>query len=97
MPRILAVTGLALAWGIPGALAVEPIPVRDWPSARFRDAAPAQPPCSCRGPAGSVEVGQEMCIATATGGRRARCVMVMNNTSWDVTTETCGSVAFLGR
>ena len=62
---------------------------RDWPSAPLRGMDPAQPPCTCRAPGQEVVVEQEICLATPTGGRRARCVMVLNNTSWDISREPC--------
>jgi hypothetical protein len=68
---------------------------RDWPSTPFRGAGPAPPPCTCRGPGAEAAVGDEVCLATPAGGRRARCVMALNNTSWDITTETCGTTASL--
>lgn len=68
---------------------------RSWPSAPFRGIAPANPPCTCRAPGLEAEVGQDVCLQTPTGGRRARCVMVLNNTSWSVGSEACGAVASL--
>ena len=64
---------------------------RTWPSQPRRGTAPAPPPCTCRGPAVEVAVGEEACLATGEGGRRARCVMVENNTSWAFGGETCPS------
>ena len=63
----------------------------------FRFAASEAAPCTCRGSGGPVEVGQETCLITPSGGRRARCVMVQNNTSWTISTEGCGASASLGR
>lgn len=68
---------------------------RAWPSAPFRGLAPENPPCTCRAPGLEAEVGQDVCLATPTGGRRARCVMVQNNPSWAFGTEPCGAVASL--
>ncbi|WP_375461574.1 hypothetical protein [uncultured Enterovirga sp.] len=68
---------------------------RAWPSAPFRGEAPDNPPCSCRAPGVEAEVGQDVCLATPTGGRRARCIMVQNNTSWAFGPEPCGAIASL--
>lgn len=63
---------------------------RDWPSAPYRGQLSAQPPCSCRTSTGKpVEVGQEACIRTGAGGKRALCALVVNNTSWQVGPVGC--------
>ncbi len=84
--RLLSLALVALLTVAESVVAEE----RTWPSERLRGRAPEQPACTCRSPAGSVEVGQELCLSTPDGGRRARCVMVLNNTSWTLSTETCG-------
>jgi hypothetical protein len=43
------------------------------------------PDCLCRAPNSVVRVGETACIS----GRVAYCVMVLNNTSWKLTDETC--------
>lgn len=69
----------------------------DWHSIPLRGTTPQLPPCTCRAPGASVALGDEACLFTPSGGRRARCVMVLNNTSWEISTETCGSTAALKR
>lgn len=81
---------LCLAALGPAALAAD----REWPSSRFRDGPHVPPPCTCRGPGSRVELGQEICLATPNGPRRARCVMVENVTSWAMSDETCGATTF---
>ena len=98
MGRVLFVFVAVASSSLPSlAPAEDGRPMRDWPSARLRGSTPEPPPCSCRGPTGSVLVGENACLTTPTGSRRARCVMVQNNTSWAVSTDTCGSVALLAR
>lgn len=80
-----AVGLLAAAIASPGAAEA-----RDWPSAPYRGQFSTQPPCSCRSSTGrSVEVGQEACLKTQSGGKRALCVLVVNNTSWQIGPDGC--------
>ena len=54
-------------------------------------AVPAEhaPDCTCRLEGRSVAVGATACLRTAEGPRVAQCDMVLNNTSWRITTRTC--------
>ena len=49
----------------------------------------AAPDCTCRFQGRDIQLGQSVCIDTASGPRMARCVNVLNNTSWEVTERTC--------
>lgn len=89
MRLILAVAGLIGA-ALPG-LAAD----REWPSKPLQGQVVEQPPCTCRSPGGAIELGREVCLATPSGGRRARCVMVLNNTSWSIADEGCATVSQL--
>jgi hypothetical protein len=59
--------------------------------AAAQQAAPAQhaPDCTCRFEGRSIAVGATACLRTAEGPRVAECGMVLNNTSWHITTRTC--------
>ena len=81
---------LCLAALGPGAMAAD----REWPSSRFRGTPHVPPPCTCRAPGSRADLGQEICLPTPNGPRRARCVMVENMTSWAVSDETCGATTF---
>jgi hypothetical protein len=46
--------------------------------------------CTCRGRDGfDFQLGALMCLNTANGPQLARCEMVLNNSSWKVTGESC--------
>jgi hypothetical protein len=47
------------------------------------------PDCTCRVEGRSIAVGATACLRTAEGPRVAECAMVLNNTSWRITTATC--------
>jgi hypothetical protein len=47
------------------------------------------PDCTCRVEGRSIAVGATACLRTAEGPRIAECAMVLNNTSWHITTTTC--------
>jgi hypothetical protein len=47
------------------------------------------PDCTCRVEGRSIAVGAMACLRTAEGPRVAECAMVLNNTSWRITTTTC--------
>jgi hypothetical protein len=47
------------------------------------------PDCTCRVEGRSIAVGATACLRTAEGPRVAECAMVLNNTSWRITTRTC--------
>ncbi len=49
----------------------------------------AAPNCTCRFQGQDIQLGQSVCINTANGPRMARCVRVLNNTSWEVTKGAC--------
>ena len=53
--------------------------------------APVQhaPDCTCRVEGRSIAVGATACLRTAEGPRVAECAMVLNNTSWRITTRAC--------
>ena len=53
-------------------------------------AATADSECKCRAPAGLFSLGEETCLQTSEGPRKATCVMVLNNTSWRIDTRPCG-------
>jgi hypothetical protein len=52
---------------------------------------PEQPPCTCRAGGQSFEMGATICLRTPEGSRMARCVMVINNPSWEPTDKSCPS------
>ena len=45
--------------------------------------------CSCRAQGRVFAVGEKACLRSADGPRLAQCGMVLNNTSWRFTAETC--------
>ena len=55
----------------------------------FDFAARAEPNCTCRARARSFELGQLVCLQTPKGPRIAVCVMVLNNTSWQISETPC--------
>ena len=65
---------------------------RAWPSAAYRGPLAALPPCTCRSPQGEIELGGEACLRTPAGPRQARCVLVLNNTSWALSETPCSPV-----
>ena len=54
-------------------------------------AARAEPACTCRAAGRSFELGQSVCLKTPAGPRIAVCVMVLNNTSWQISATPCVS------
>jgi len=51
--------------------------------------------CTCRGRNGTaVALGGYACLTTADGPRLARCEMVLNNSSWQSTGESCPMALF---
>ena len=51
---------------------------------------PAQTPdCSCRAQGRAFSVGETACLRSADGPRLAQCGMVLNNTSWRFTAQSC--------
>ncbi|NBN77900.1 hypothetical protein GWI72_06415 [Microvirga tunisiensis] len=46
-------------------------------------------PCICRAQGLDHEVGSTVCLRSAKGPRLARCVMVLNNTSWKFSDMPC--------
>jgi hypothetical protein len=46
-------------------------------------------PCTCRAMGQDVPLGQTVCLQTPAGARRATCEMVLNNTSWTISTDAC--------
>src|SRR5262249_1606011 len=59
-------------------------------------AAAAEPKCACRAQGHSFELGQWACVRTPNGPRIAICVMVLNNTSWQISDTPCVSAARAG-
>jgi hypothetical protein len=55
----------------------------------FVVAAGAEPNCTCRARGRSFELGQSACLQTPKGPRIAVCVMVLNNTSWQISETPC--------
>jgi hypothetical protein len=55
----------------------------------FDFAAYAAPNCTCRARGRSFELGQSACLQTPKGPRIAVCVMVLNNTSWQLSETPC--------
>jgi hypothetical protein len=45
--------------------------------------------CTCRAGGRNYELGQTACISTPQGFRLAVCGMVLNNTSWRISTDAC--------
>jgi hypothetical protein len=50
---------------------------------------PPLPPCTCRAQGQTYQMGETICLRTVEGTRLARCVMVLNNTSWQPTATPC--------
>ncbi|WP_460448914.1 hypothetical protein [Alsobacter sp. SYSU BS001988] len=50
---------------------------------------PPLPPCTCRAQGQTYQMGETICLRTVEGSRLARCVMVLNNTSWEPTATPC--------
>lgn len=73
----LAVAGALLALAGGAAAQQAPAPVQHAPD------------CTCRVEGRSIAVGATACLRTAEGPRVAECAMVLNNTSWRITTKTC--------
>ncbi|MHB2167041.1 hypothetical protein [Alsobacter sp. R-9] len=48
-------------------------------------------PCTCRAAGRTFDMGETTCLATPEGLRLARCVMVLNNTSWEIMRTPCPS------
>jgi hypothetical protein len=46
--------------------------------------------CKCRAPTGMFGLGEETCLQTSDGPRKATCVMMLNNTSWRIDERACG-------
>jgi len=83
---LTAVVISALAIGAGSAAAQEskfaPIP---------RGPLPDPVPCTCRSGGQTFEMGATICLRTPEGSRMARCVMVINNPSWEATGSNCPS------
>lgn len=60
---------------------------------RFTDPGPQPPlpPCTCRAEGQVFQLGETACLRTPQGARLARCVMVINNPSWEAGTTPCPS------
>ncbi|MDJ1159266.1 hypothetical protein QNA08_13580 [Chelatococcus sp. SYSU_G07232] len=79
----------AAAVSFPPAATAE-TPMRVWPSQQHPDRQLVLPhPCTCRAQGHDFQLGESACIRTSDGPRRAVCGMELNNTSWQVTGETC--------
>ncbi len=50
-------------------------------------------PCSCRYQGQDVLLGESICMKTASGYRRARCGRYLNNTSWEISDESCMTIS----
>ena len=48
--------------------------------------------CTCRAEGVVAAEGEVACISTPQGRRLARCLKVLNNTSWDFMEESCGEM-----
>ncbi len=48
--------------------------------------------CTCRAKGVVAKEGQVACLSTSKGRRLARCVKVLNNTSWTFTEQSCGDM-----
>jgi len=81
MKRPLALLALSLAAAWPAA-------AQDQPG---QQASPGGHPaeCFCRAEGRIFAVGETACLRSAEGRRMAQCSMVLNNTSWQFTTQTC--------
>jgi hypothetical protein len=64
---------------------------RQWPS-ESQTWMPHIPDCTCRAQGRDFQVGEGVCI----GSRRATCGMVLNNTSWIMSSEPCATSALPG-
>ncbi|MGL4322475.1 MAG: hypothetical protein ACRCTD_00420 [Beijerinckiaceae bacterium] len=69
---------------------------RVWPSAG-QTAQSILPPCTCRARGQDYTVGENICLNTPAGARRATCGMVLNNTNWEVSGEACETSSLYGR
>ena len=47
--------------------------------------------CTCRAGGENYELGQTVCLSTPQGFRLAVCAMVLNNTSWKISSDACVS------
>ena len=45
--------------------------------------------CTCRFGGRDFELGASVCLPTTAGGRLAKCAMVLNNTSWNISSAPC--------
>jgi hypothetical protein len=45
--------------------------------------------CTCRAAGRDFDLGRSICMATPTGFRLATCDMVLNNTSWRISSTPC--------
>ena len=45
--------------------------------------------CTCRAAGRDFDLGRSICMATPTGFRFATCDMVLNNTSWRISSTPC--------
>jgi hypothetical protein len=50
---------------------------------------PAAADCTCRALGRDFELGRSICLSTPHGPRLATCGMVLNNTSWDISSTPC--------
>lgn len=55
------------------------------------DSGPELPPCTCRANGRDFQMGETACLRTSQGTRLARCVMVLNNSSWETLQQSCPS------
>ena len=49
--------------------------------------------CTCRYEGFDYQIGESICLKSPSGSRMATCDMVLNNTSWRLTTAPCPSAA----
>ncbi|WP_293858870.1 hypothetical protein [uncultured Alsobacter sp.] len=82
---LLAIVTIA----IPANLA--PVSVTAHEVVRRPDAGPQLPPCTCRANGQDFQMGEVACLRTSQGARLARCVMVLNNSSWETIQQSCPS------
>ena len=54
-------------------------------------AGPAAADCTCRAFGRNFELGMSVCLATPAGNRLATCGMVLNNSSWDISSTPCAA------
>ena len=83
-----------MAWGFSSSTTLNaPTPVAV-PSTGLAPGAPTKKPdCQCRANGLKYELGETTCFSTNKGLVRARCELVLNNTSWKILQGSCDTAS----